>query len=95
MAPPEMDADTGMHLLAETLLTAAKISAPILIGTLAVGLLISVFQVVTQIQEMTLTFIPKLVLVVGMFLVLGSWMMSVVVEFATRVIGMAGGLGGP
>lgn len=90
-----MDADTGMHLLAETLLTAAKISAPILIGTLAIGLLISVFQVVTQIQEMTLTFIPKLVLVVGMFLVLGSWMMSVAVEFAKHVIGMAGGMGGP
>jgi flagellar biosynthetic protein FliQ len=84
-----------MHLLAETLLTAAKISAPILVGTLAIGLLISVFQVVTQIQEMTLTFIPKLVLVVAMFLMLGSWMMSVVVEFATRVIGMAGGFGGP
>lgn len=90
-----MDADTGMHLLAETLLTAAKISAPILFGTLAIGLLISVFQVVTQIQEMTLTFIPKLVLVVGMFLVLGSWMMSVVVEFARHVIGMAAGFGGP
>ncbi|MET4674920.1 MULTISPECIES: flagellar biosynthetic protein FliQ [unclassified Luteibacter] len=89
-----MDADTGMHLLAETLLTAAKISAPILIGTLAIGLLISVFQVVTQIQEMTLTFIPKLVLVVGMFLVLGSWMMSTVVEFARHLIMMAGGLGG-
>ena len=90
-----MDADTGMHLLAETLLTAARVSAPILIGTLLVGLVISVFQVVTQIQEMTLTFIPKLVLVVGMFLVLGSWMMSTVVEFARRIILLAGRLAGP
>ncbi|WP_266157649.1 flagellar biosynthetic protein FliQ [Dyella silvatica] len=88
-----MDADTGMHLLAQMLLTAAKVSAPILIGTLLVGLLVSVFQVVTQIQEMTLTFIPKLVLVVAMFLLLGSWMIAVVVEFARHVIGMAGGIG--
>lgn len=88
-----MDADTGMHLLAQMLLTAAKVSAPILLGTLLVGLLVSVFQVVTQIQEMTLTFIPKLILVVALFLMLGSWMMAVVVEFARQVIGMAGGMG--
>ncbi|GAA0706238.1 flagellar biosynthetic protein FliQ [Dyella sp. SG562] len=88
-----MDADTGMHLLAQMLLTAAKVSAPILLGTLLVGLLVSVFQVVTQIQEMTLTFIPKLILVVALFLLLGSWMMAVVVEFARQVIGMAGGMG--
>jgi flagellar biosynthetic protein FliQ len=88
-----MDADTGMHLLAQMLLTAAKVSAPILVGTLLVGLLVSVFQVVTQIQEMTLTFIPKLILVVALFLMLGSWMMAVVVEFARQVIGMAGGMG--
>ncbi|MFB8921700.1 flagellar biosynthetic protein FliQ [Xanthomonas arboricola] len=48
-----------MHLLAETLLASAKISAPILLITLVVGLVISVLQVVTQIQEMTLTFIPS------------------------------------
>jgi flagellar biosynthetic protein FliQ len=53
-----------------------------------------VFQVVTQIQEMTLTFIPKLALVVVLFLLLGSWMMAVVVSFARQVIGLAGGLGG-
>jgi len=87
-----MDADLGMHLLAQMLLTAAKVAAPMLIGTLVVGLLVSIFQVVTQIQEMTLTFIPKLVVVVAMFLMLGSWMMSVVVVFARQVIGLAGGV---
>lgn len=86
-----MDADVGMHLLAQMLLTAAKIAAPMLIGTLVIGLLVSIFQVVTQIQEMTLTFIPKLVIVVALFLLLGSWMMSTVVVFARQVIGMAGG----
>ena len=86
-----MEADTGMHLLSLMLLTAAKVAAPILTATLLVGLVISVLQVVTQIQEMTLTFIPKLVVVVLMFLLFGSWMMAVVVEFARHVIGMAGG----
>lgn len=86
-----MDADFAMHLLAETLLTAAKVAAPILLATLVVGLLISILQVVTQIQEMTLTFIPKLVTVVVMFLICGAWMMAVVVGFARHLIGMVAG----
>jgi flagellar biosynthetic protein FliQ len=87
-----MDADTAMHLLAETLLTAAKVAAPILVATLIVGVVISIFQVVTQIQEMTLTFIPKLVVVVAMFLALGAWMMAVVVEFSKHLFGLVAGM---
>lgn len=87
-----MDADIAMHLLAETLLTAAKVAAPILIATLIVGVVISIFQVVTQIQEMTLTFIPKLVVVVAMFLALGAWMMAVVVEFSKHMFGLVAGM---
>jgi flagellar biosynthetic protein FliQ len=87
-----MDADAAMHLLAETLLTAAKISAPILFATLAVGVLISVLQVVTQIQEMTLTFIPKLAVVVMVFLATGAWMMAIVVEFSKRMFGLIAGM---
>lgn len=86
-----MDSTLAMHLLAQLMLTAAKVSAPVLLGTLVVGLAISVFQVVTQIQEMTLTFIPKLVVVVGMFLVLGGWMLGIVVEFAQQMFALAGG----
>jgi len=86
-----MDANLAMHLLAQLLLTAAKVSAPVLLGTLLIGLAISVFQVVTQIQEMTLTFIPKLVVVVGVFLVLGSWMLGILVEFARQMFTLAGG----
>lgn len=86
-----MDADFAMHLLAETLLTAAKVAAPILLATLVVGLIISIVQVVTQIQEMTLTFIPKLVTVVVVFLFCGAWMMAVVVAFARHLIGMLAG----
>jgi flagellar biosynthesis protein FliQ len=87
-----MDADLAMHLLAQTLLTAAKVSAPILISTLVVGVVISVVQVVTQIQEMTLTFIPKLVTVVVVFLSVGAWMMSVIVAFARQMIALVAGM---
>ena len=87
-----MDSDTAMHLLSETLLTAAKVCAPILLATLVVGVVISVLQVVTQIQEMTLTFIPKLMVVVMMFLMTGAWMMAVVVEFTKRLFGLIAGM---
>ncbi|MGO4502596.1 MULTISPECIES: flagellar biosynthetic protein FliQ [Dyella] len=87
-----MDTDVAMHLLAQTLLTAAKVSAPILVATLLVGVVISIVQVVTQIQEMTLTFIPKLVVVVMMFVMTGAWMMAVVVEFTRHLFGLVAGM---
>lgn len=80
-----MDADTAMRLLAEALIAAVKISAPFLVATLVVGLLISILQVVTQIQEMTLTFVPKLIAVGLVCLLFGSWMIATMVEFATRM----------
>ena len=87
-----MDADTAMRLLAETLLTSVKVAAPILIVTLLVGLVISVLQVVTQVQEMTLTFVPKLIAVVLVCVVMGSWMMAVTVDLAKRLFEFAGTL---
>ena len=87
-----MDADSAMRLLSETLLVSTKIAAPILVITLLVGLAISVLQVVTQVQEMTLTFVPKVVAVVLVCVVLGSWMLTVAVDMATRMFEYAGTL---
>ncbi|MDE2342029.1 MAG: flagellar biosynthetic protein FliQ [Betaproteobacteria bacterium] len=87
-----MNADVAMQLLAQTLLTAAKISAPILIATLAVGVIISIFQVATQVQEATLTFVPKLLVVVIVLLLLGAWMLSTLVAFALHMVRFASGL---
>lgn len=84
-----MDSDTAMRLLAETLIASVKVSAPFLIATLVVGLLISILQVVTQIQEMTLTFVPKLIAVGLVCLLLGTWMLAVMVEFATGMFAFA------
>jgi flagellar biosynthetic protein FliQ len=87
-----MDADTAMQLMAQTLIAAAKVSAPVLLATLAVGLVISILQVVTQVQEMTLTFIPKLITVGILCILLGGWMMATTVGLAKRLFDFAAGL---
>lgn len=84
-----MDADFALRLMSDTLLAAVKMSAPILLATLVVGLVVSVLQVVTQIQEMTLTFVPKVIVVVMVCVVLGGWMLSVAVELAKHMFEVA------
>lgn len=84
-----MDSDFAIRLLTETLLAAVKMSAPILLATLVVGLLISIVQVATQIQEMTLTFVPKIIVVVLACLLMGSWMLSVAIELARHMFEVA------
>ncbi|WNO11352.1 flagellar biosynthesis protein FliQ [Teredinibacter sp. KSP-S5-2] len=76
-----MEQETALFLLSETMLTAAKVSAPMLFTSLAVGLVVSIFQVVTQIQEMTLTFVPKIIASVFVALMMGGWMLNVLAEF--------------
>lgn len=87
-----MDSDLALRLMTDMLLSAAKMSAPILLATLVVGLVISIVQVATQIQEMTLTFVPKLIVVIAVCLGLGSWMLSVAVELSKRMFELAGTL---
>lgn len=72
-------------IVKDTIVTAAKVSAPILIVVLVLGLVISILQATTQIQEQTLTFVPKLIAtaVVGIFL--GSWMLQTIMSFTTRI----------
>lgn len=65
---------------------AVVVSAPLLLTVLAVGLLVSVVQVVTQIQEMSLTFIPKLLASVLVLVVAGPWMLNQLVGFSAALI---------
>ncbi len=76
-----MDVSAIMEVFQQALLVALKIAGPILILSMAVGLIISVFQAATQIHEQTLTFVPKLLLIAVAFLVLGSWMTETLLEF--------------
>lgn len=74
-----------LHLAREALLVALMLAAPALIIGLAVGLAISVFQATTQIQEQTLTFVPKIVAVLLSLLIFGSWMLTTLVNFASNL----------
>jgi flagellar biosynthetic protein FliQ len=74
-------------LLAQVLTTTLKLALPTLVAGLGIGLTISVLQAVTQIQEMTLTFVPKVVAVAVIMLVAGPWMLNTLMEFTTNVYG--------
>ena len=87
-----MQHDWALQLIAKMLLTAALVSAPLLIANLLVGLVISVIQVVTQVQEMTLTFVPKLAVTIAVALILGSWMLGTIERFTLEVFLLAAGV---
>ncbi|WP_132257792.1 flagellar biosynthetic protein FliQ [Paucimonas lemoignei] len=81
-----MNVDLATQLIAQMLWTAVIVAAPMLGIALIVGLLISIFQVITQVQEMSLTFIPKLAATVAAILILGPWMIKRILGFATTLI---------
>ncbi|MFA5082717.1 MAG: flagellar biosynthesis protein FliQ [Hydrogenophilaceae bacterium] len=62
-------------------------AGPLLLASLVTGLLISIFQAATQINEMTLTFIPKLVVMFLVLVLLGPWMLTMLVDFVVRLYG--------
>jgi flagellar biosynthetic protein FliQ len=82
-----MNTDFALALVDEMLWTAIWIAAPILVLSMLVGVLISIFQVVTQIQEMSLTFVPKILTVALTMVILGHWMISTLIRFAKSIIG--------
>jgi len=70
-----------MDVLREAMLVAFKLAGPLLIVSIVVGLIVSVFQAATQIHEQTLTFVPKIVCIALLLLILGSWMIGTLGEF--------------
>lgn len=84
-----MTEDYALYVFKDVLLTTALVAAPVLLAILIVGLLISILQVATQVQEMTLTFIPKLAVTVIMLIVFGGWMVTTLKNFAINLISQA------
>ena len=80
-----MTIDDIVQISSEALYTIVITSAPILIVSLVVGLIVSIFQTVTSIQEQTLTFVPKILAIFVALLLLGHWMMNNMVEFMIRL----------
>ncbi len=81
-----MNPDIAVSLVSKGLELALMISAPTLIAGLSVGLLVSIFQAVTQIQEMTLSFIPKIIVMIVLIGVTFPWMLSTIMEFTVSLI---------
>ncbi len=76
-----------MTIARETLLTAMLLAAPPLGIGLLVGLMISVFQAVTQIQEQTLTFVPKIIAIFLSLLIFGPWMLGILMDYSVNILG--------
>jgi flagellar biosynthesis protein FliQ len=75
-----------LSMTSDMLWTAIKLAAPLIGITTVVGLLVSILQTVTQIQESSLTFVPKLIAASAVLLLLGGWMMSVLADYAIQLI---------
>lgn len=80
-----MTVDEVTAIASSALFLVIKVAAPVLLVSLVIGLIISIFQAVTSIQEQTLTFVPKIVCVFLSLVLFGNWMMTCMVEFMTAL----------
>lgn len=89
----KLGADEALQLVNQLLWNSLVVAAPVLGVALAVGLLISVLQVATQLQEMTLSYVPKLLAAALVLIALGPWMIHRITQFAIYTISMIPSLG--
>jgi flagellar biosynthetic protein FliQ len=87
--------DVVISLAMQAMSLALKVGLPLLLAGLVVGLLVSIFQAVTQIQEMTLAFIPKIIAIGVVLVVAGPWMLGQIVSYTEQLYGGIPGLVGP
>ena len=87
-----MSAEQVMEIMKEAMLVAFEIAGPLLIISIAVGLLVAIFQAGTPIHEQTLTFVPKLIVIALVLLALGSWMSKVMNEFVVELFAIMAAL---
>ena len=80
-----MNQDVVINLVMQAVTLAFKVAMPILLAGLVVGLLVSIFQAITQIQEMTLTFIPKILATILVMVVAGPWMLNTIIGYTTQL----------
>ena len=90
-----MNEDVVINLAMDATELALKVALPLLLVGLVVGLIISVFQAITQIQEMTLSFIPKILAIAIVAVVMGPWMLDQMVVYTTELYSGIPELAGP
>jgi len=81
-----MDSQQAFHLGQQGLYMLLLVSAPVLLTVLVVGLVVSIFQAATQINESTLSFVPKVVAAVAVLAIAGPWMLTMLVEYIQRTL---------
>ena len=82
-----MSEDIVMQIAAETLKTMMLIAGPMLIAAMVIGIIVSVLQAITQINEATLTFIPKMIAIIIVLAVMAPWMMEVLQNYSSEIFG--------
>ena len=82
-----MTPDTVIAIIRQALEVAMLAAGPLLLASLFTGLLVSVFQAATQINEMTLSFIPKILVMFIVLVITGPWALQLLVDYITRLIG--------
>ena len=87
-----MNPDSVVNLVQQALQTTILVSAPLLLAALVTGLIVSVFQAATQINEMTLSFIPKLHAIFAAAVIAGPWMLGLMVDFTRRLFAAIPGM---
>ncbi len=88
-----MTPEAVIHIGRKAVETVLLTSAPMLLAAMVIGLLISIFQAATQINEQTMTFIPKIVAVFVTLLIFGPWIIELLVTFTTGIIGQIATIG--
>ena len=89
-----MNSTAVINLMSEALQLTLLVSAPLLLTALVVGLVVSVFQAATQINEMTLSFIPKLIGVFVAVVISGPWILQLLIDYTQRLFGSIPGMVG-
>lgn len=87
-----MSEEMVLQIGADAIRTTMLLAGPMLLAAMVIGIVISILQAITQINEATLTFIPKMIAVVVVLLIMAPWMIEVMKQYATEVIGSAGEL---
>ena len=89
-----MDSSCALYIGRHTLETALIVSAPLLLTCMVVGIVVTLFQAVTSIRDMTLTIIPKLLALGVVTLIFSSWMLQVLLRFTTEIFSLIQTVGG-
>lgn len=80
-----MNEELILKLSQDALKTTAMLASPLLLSTLVVGLIVSIFQALTQINEATLTFVPKMIVIALIIILAGPWMLDVMTTYTTTL----------